>query len=208
MKKLILAMFLVISFGLYGFSVSAAEPIDEVDPVIEEEVVEVEDTEDEVAPIEDEDTLEEIKMEIEEIIGLIFAYIGGFSGLGALVAFLFRYLKDKGILNKIKDELNKAIEKSNKTDENIDKMIAVVNEYSVREQRMEKVVINLLTLANIDPKLKTQLIKGLKDDSINSAEALKIALNHTKEEVEHKEQLINKIEENTQSLLEKLASKK
>lgn len=207
MKKFIVLMFLVISFGLYGFNVSAAE----VETIVDPKEVETEIVEDEEGEVEAEDTeatLEEMQAEIGEIIGLIFAYIGGLSGLGAVLAFIYRFLKDKGILNKVKSELNDALEKIQNAADKVDNLVVTVDGFSKNKDQYEKMVVQLLTVSNLDPKLKTQLLEALKNDTIDANQALEKALESTKIEVENKTQLINKIETDTQSLLEKLASKK
>lgn len=203
MKKFIVLMVLTISFMLCGFSSIEASAA-EVETIIEEEeIVEVE-----VELTEDEDTLEEMQAEISEIIGLIFAYIGGMSGLGAVLAFIYRFLKDKGVLNKVKSELNDALEKIKNAADKVDNLVVTVDGFSKNKDQYEKMVVQLLTVSNLDPKLKTQLLEGLKNDTIDANQALEKALENTKIEVENKEQLMTSIEENTQSLLEKLASKK
>ena len=227
MKKFFMLLgLMIVSFGLFITPVYAAEgdPIEEVtEEVIEEEepITEEEDekepiTEDEKEPITDEEdekepTLEEeeelFQAELSATIAEIFAWIGGFSGLGALLLFVLRFIRERGLLKAIRDEVKSARESGDSSTLAVNRLVEVVQTYSKREQAIEKMVIGLIQVSDLHPEAKRQIIEGLQNDSITVQDVFAAGLIQVEAQVEQNAQIKTEIKQTTASLLSKLAEK-
>ena len=199
MKKIFMLLGLMIaSFGLITAPIYAAEGDSAEEPITEEVV-------------EDELTLEEeealFQAELSETIAEVFAWIGGFSGLGALLLFALRFIRERGVLKAIRDEVKTAKESGDSSAVAVNKLVEVVEAYSKREQAMEKMVIGLIQVSNLHPEAKRQIIEGLENDSITVLEVLAAGLVHVDAEIEQNAQMEAEIKQTTASLLSKLAEK-
>lgn len=199
MKKIFMILGLMTaSFGLITAPVYAAES-DPVEELITEEVVGEELT------LEEEEAL--FQAELSETIAEIFAWIGGFSGLGALLLFALRFIRERGVLKAIRDEVKTAKESGDSSAVAVNKLVDVVEAYSKREQAMEKMVIGLIQVSNLHPEAKRQIIEGLENDSITVKEVFAAGLVHVDAEIEQNAQMEAEIKQTTASLLSKLAEK-
>lgn len=199
MKKFfILLGLMIVSFGLIATPTYAAEgdPVEE--PITEEAV-------------EDEPTLEEeealFQAELSATVAEVFGWIGGFSGLGALLLFALRFIRERGVLKAIRDEVKKAKESGDSSALAVNKLVEVVQTYSKREQAIEKMVIGLIQVSNLHPEAKRQIIEGLQNDSITVQDVFAAGLIQVDAEVQQNEQLKTEIKQTTASLLSKLAEK-
>jgi len=199
MKKFfILLGLMIVSFGLIATPTYAAEGDPVEAPITEEEV-------------EDEPTLEEeealFQAELSETIAEVFAWIGGFSGLGAVLLFVLRFIRERGVLKAIRDEVKTAKEAGNSSALAVNKLVEVIQTYSKREQAMEKMVIGLVQVSNLHPEAKRQIIEGLQNDSISVQDVFAAGLIQVDAEIQQNEQLKSEIKQTTASLLSKLAEK-
>lgn len=199
MKKIFMLLGLMIaSFGLITAPIYAAEG-DPIEEPITEEVIEEELT------LEEEEAL--FQAELSETIAEVFAWIGGFSGLGALLLFALRFIRERGVLKAIRDEVKTAKESGDSSAVAVNKLVEVVEAYSKREQAMEKMVIGLIQVSNLNPEAKRQIIEGLENDSITVQEVFAAGLVHVDAEIEQNAQMEAEIKQTTASLLSKLAEK-
>lgn len=198
MKKFFMLLgLMIVSFGLIATPTYAAEgdPVEE--PITEE--------------VEDELTLEEeealFQAELSATIAEIFSWVGGFSGLGALLLFVLRFIRERGVLKAIRDEVKKAKESGDSSALAVNKLVEVVQTYSKREQAIEKMIIGLIQVSNLHPEAKRQIIEGLQNDSITVQDVFAAGLIQVDAEIQQNEQLKSEIKQTTASLLSKLAEK-
>lgn len=207
MKKFLLVFAMIFAgFALFTAPLYAAEgdPVDE--PIIEE-VVDDELTleEDDELTLEEEEAL--FQAELNATLAAVFAWIGGFSGLAALAAFALRFIRERGLLKSIRDEIAKAKESGDNSAMAVNNLVEVVQAYSAREQAMEKMVVGLIQVSDLHPEAKRQVIEGLQNDSITVQEVFAAGLVQVDAEVQQNEQLKSEIKQTTASLLSKLAEK-
>lgn len=233
MKKFFMLLgLMIVSFGLFITPVYAAEgntePIIEEEEVVEEEVEEpiieeeepiteeeepVEEEPVEEEPVEEESglTLEEeealFQAELSETLAEIFAWIGGFSGLGALLLFILRFIRERGLLKAIRDEVKSSRESGDSSTLAVNRLVEVVQTYSQREQAIEKMVIGLIQVSDLNPEAKRQIIEGLQNDSITVQDVFAAGLVQVDAQIEESAQIKTEIKQTTASLLSKLAEK-
>jgi hypothetical protein len=199
MKKFfILLGLMIVSFGLITTPTYAAET-DPIEEPITEEVVEDELT------LEEEEAL--FQAELSATIAEVFAWIGGFSGLGALLLFALRFIRERGVLKAIRDEVKSARESGDSSTLAVNKLVEVVQTYSKREQAMEKMVIGLIQVSDLHPEAKRQIIEGLQNDSITVQDVFAAGLIQANAEIQQNAQIKTEIKQTTASLLSKLAEK-
>ncbi len=199
MKRLFMLLgLMIVSLGLIATPVYAAEG-DPVEEPITQEIVEDEPT------LEEEEAL--FQAELSETIAEVFAWIGGFSGLGALLLFALRFIRERKLLKIIRDEVTKAKESGDSSALAVNKLIEVIQTYSKREQAMEKMVIGLIQVSNLHPEAKRQIIEGLQNDSITVQDVFAAGLIQVDAEIQQNAQIKTEIKQTTASLLSKLAEK-
>jgi hypothetical protein len=193
MKKLIVLLALLFTMG---FSVSRIN----ADVVVDETPTEEVETPVTNGPTQEE--IDEFTNEVSEIIGMVFAYVGGTAGLGALLAFVLRFIKDKGIFNALKGEIA-ALRAENATvvQSNNNVVNTVLNMVNT-EDSLVKALTGLISIANVNPATKLAILDAIKDGKVTPEEMKHIA------EVAAKEVVVNEAASQTKSLIEQLASKK
>lgn len=201
MKKIFIILGLV--FALLApvlTPVYAAEDDPAEEPIIAEVLV----AEDELI-LEEEEEL--FQAELSATIAEVFAWIGGFSGLGALLLFALRFIRERTVLRAIRDEVKTAKESGDSSAAAVNKLVEVVEAYGKHEQAMVKMIVGLIQVSDLHPEAKRQIIEGLQDDSITVREVFEAGLVHVDIEIEQNAQMKTEIKQTTESLLSKLAEK-
>ena len=197
MKKLfgIIALALM-TLGFMVRPIAAAElPIE--DPIVEE----VEET-----PVYEEEAAQ-FTEDLNETLASVFAWVGGFSGLAAIAAFVMRYIRERNVMLSIKSKIDDLGNQSNTNTQTVSSLVGVVNQYSSKEAMLEKMVISLISVSNLNPESKKALIEGLQNDTIQAADLIEIGLEQVAAEVQINQEIKEEINKNTTSLLKKLTEK-
>ena len=213
-KILVLALLMAFGMAFAAPTVRAEGEITTTETPITEEVIET--TEPEVVlPAEWEDlTPEEIAAllleaqdETKALVDRVFAWIGGFAGLSAVLAFVFKWFKDRGYLNTIKSQIDATLASNVGLASKFDAVVEKLMLSEKREAALEKTVVSLITLSAIDPALKAQVLEGLAKDTISVKDVIDAGLLTAAQQSESNAVVVENINVATQSLLEKLASK-
>lgn len=160
-----------------------------------------------------EDTLEEIANEPTDeptdepidwvaLSGTIMAYVGGVSGLGAILAFALRFIKDRVLINKILKEVSELRKGDQLQKEGYNLLIAKLEEKEQSENSIINAFINVLSLTNLSTEEKRAIIDGLQSGVKQNIELVSAKI---EEEAAQKKQKEGLIDSSTKSLLEKLA---
>jgi hypothetical protein len=190
MKKIFTALtFLFIGAGLSLMPVAYAE--ENIAP------------DDEIQEAEVNEFLDELTMTLSQI----FAWVGGMAGLGAVLAFVLRFIKDRAIMASIRAQIESLSNKGQAGADQIEKFSKLIESYDKREQALEKAIVSLITLSATDPEIKNEIIKIIQNDTQSIEKTVELGLEAVKKEKITKTQLKNNIEKETKSLLSKLSSK-
>ena len=181
-----------------------------------QEEVPVEDKTEEVLPpvaTEEEDIImdevikekDELMLELNETLGVVFAWIGGFSGVSALLLFGLRFIKDLGTMKQIREAIGELKESDGKTQAELMKLSENSATSNQREDMVEKAFINMVNMSNMEPKVKKEIMAGLKDQSISAQRVIEDGLARASEEVNKAEMNVKAIKEEAETLLQRLA---
>lgn len=149
----------------------------------------------------------EAQDETKALVDRVFAWIGGFAGLSAVLAFVFKWLKDRGYLNALRTQIDAALASNVGLAAKFDTVVEKLMLSEKREAALEKTVVSLITLSAIDPALKAQVLKGLAEDTLSVKDVIDAGLLTAAQQSESNAVVVENINVATQSLLEKLASK-
>ena len=203
MKKIKLLFVGLIAFLSLGFvgNTYAAETVDE-EPITEEVVEEETET-----VVEEEPAFEMPDVTYDNMVeawSAIIGYVGGASGLIALGMYGIRAWREKKILSATKNMIEE-IKTDKDTDRvKIDQLYGVVSEYNTREERMEKAFITLMTMSNVDPKTRKEIISSIENPDVALKDIMTNKLEQIKQEIKQNEETDAEIAATTKSLLSKL----
>jgi hypothetical protein len=157
----------------------------------------------EVLTLEEEEAL--FQAELNAILTQVFAYVGGFAGLSALLAFAFKFIRDRGIMNKLKTQIEDILSGNVDVATAMNALVETVKGYTERGAVLEKSVIHLITISNLDSALKEQVINGLNNDTISVQDVLDAGLVQIQQEVADRVNVQTQVNEAATSLLEQLS---
>lgn len=146
--------------------------------------------------------------DINELWTSIISWVGGISGLTALGMYGLRAWRERKTIGEIKNMIGTL--KGEKTEDTVTvkQLKEAIGEFSVREERLEKVVISLIGLSNVTPEAKQEILKSIESPDVKISELLANKVEMIKQEVASKTEQEQEIVKETKSLLSKLAEKK
>lgn len=199
MKKIIALVGLLFAGFALGFT-----PIKAADELpIEGEVIVVEDETVEGEPIlEDEEVF---LAELNETLAVVFAWVGGFSGLGALLLFALRFIRERGVLKLIREEVEYIKEQTDGMREETTNLVESSNARAGNDEALEKAFIGLIEHTNLDAKTKKEVIAALRDDTVKISKIASEGLERVVKAEAAKKSEEDNITRVTDTLLRKLA---
>lgn len=196
MKKIIALvglLFAGFALGLTPIKASDELPIeDPVEEVVEDEVI-----------VEDEE--EVFLAELNETLAVVFSWIGGFSGLGALLLFALRFIRERGVLKLIREEVEYIKEQTDGMREETANLVESNNARAGNDEALEKAFIGLIEHTNLDAKTKKEVIAALRDDTVEVSKIASEGLERVVKAEAAKKSREDDITRETNTLLEKLA---
>lgn len=174
------------------------EPVE--DPIVVEEPIIVED------PVLDEE-ISEFLNELNLTLSTIFAWVGGFSGLGALLLFGLRFIKDRALLSKVRGEIAALELQSREGGATLNRLVEALLNSEQREMKLEKQIIGLVQVSNVSPQAKKEIIEGLQNDTLQAKDLIDRGLLRVANEAQEAKMNEKTIDMKTESLLQKLAKK-
>ena len=204
MKKLFALVFLAMAAFTFSPMQTFAAEGDTTEPVVTEP--EVDTTEPVVTePADYQEEVDALTADMNEIIAQVFTYIGGFAGISAVLAFVFKFIRDRGIMSKLKEEVAEILTGSTDVVTSMNSLIETVKSYTDRNAVLEKSVIHLITISNLDASLKEQVITGLNNDTIQVQDVLNAGLLQIQQEVAERVNVQAQVDAAATSLLEQLS---
>ncbi len=154
--------------------------------------------------IDYDEEVAQITADINEILAQVFTYIGGFAGISALLAFALRYIKDKGVMSKLKEEIAEVLTSNNASVETINNLMSTIQGYITRQDAFEKGIIQLISMSNLEPAMKEQVISGLNNDTISVQDVFDAGILQVQAEVAERAETEAQVKAASASLLEQL----
>jgi ribosomal protein S13 len=195
MKKIKVLFVFIVALLSFGFvsNTHAAEPVTE-EPVTE------------VVTEEPGFAMPDVNYEnLYQTWTAIISWAGGVTGMAALTLYGIKALKERKLLKNVK-EITEKLDTSDK-DKTVKmaQLYETVAEYNIREEKMEKMVLTLVSMSNVDPKLRKEIVESIENPSVSLGDVLGNKLESIKQEVEDNATVEAEIVKETKSLLSKIA---
>lgn len=196
MKKLLLTILLVLGMGFVfnPFVAKAAET-----PSVTY-ILTIEDAPDDEIILEEE--VDDFLAELNQTVAAVFAYLGGIAGLGALLAFVLRFIKDRAVFSRLRNLIEDLTKKAEDETEALSAMSKLLDASNKRSEKLEKTVVNLVNLSDADPEIKKAALQELKTN-----ELIEVGLKQIESKKQKAQAVQEQLDRETESLLNKLAKK-
>lgn len=191
MKSIKVLGLVIVALFTMGFSSANMQAAETTEPAATEPAV--------------EETVEGEYDELYATLTAVVSWAGGFSGLMALALYAVRSF----VVRKANTKADEFMALLKESDKDKSKKLEQLYEANIkamnRQEELEKAIINLVSMSNMDPKLRKEVISSIEDPETSVSDLLNAKIELATEEIAQSEQTQLEVKQKTESLLSKLA---